>query len=304
MENVMENQTARSVMREFRRAAARSGFILLVYMAAVIILKLILSFFLPEALTESAAPLISFAVVFMGVYKKDFIRTFDGRLGEERGRRSKVLAGTSLYVAVTVIAFFVCALAAAVFEDFGINVLIDIKTIPRLEGISGIIYVLYICFAEPAMYAFIFFGFVQGRMSKYDEKAAGFIAAVLYAFAHGMYIFVPVAFLQGLILANSAAKNKSMLTTVKINILSAILINMGLYITDRYAGVPFTVYTIILGVFTICGVVALCISFCNRLHGRKKELWEPKYVRMYLLKGVVILFILAAMAEDILFMLT
>ena len=197
---------------------------LAVFAAITVILRLILARFIPGGALAMICPVISFFVTFTGIFRKRFFKTLSGSFRTERGIRVKVIAGVAQCCFGIFAATVVCGLIILIFDSFGINILLDnLRITVPLKGIDGTVFALYMCIIAPILHELVFRVFVMKSFCACNEKTSVFVSAVLYAIFHGMYITIFHGIVLGFVLGSLACSYKSVMTSVKVNIIGSVL---------------------------------------------------------------------------------
>ncbi len=228
----MENHTEIEEYKEFNGKKnvmdyfGKGGKILLIYIILNIIFKIFPGMFLSRGLSAALSAVLAFFLAAFFICRKDFSVIMEGAFKTEKKPRAKTFQGVTDYFFGLFLGAMVLWVIAGIVDLFGEEIFLDISVLPSLKGFSGAVFVIYSCMVAPIIYEILFRKVIMESLLPYGEKKAVFISALLYGLLSGIYVLFIVQFFVGIALAKTSLKCNSVMTLIKIGVISNCIINL------------------------------------------------------------------------------
>ena len=289
----------RKISGRLKKKMPICGKMIIVFMIMNILLKLATRFFLPAGIVAALCPSVSFAVVFYGIFGKEFRELLKYSFGREKNSRGKVMGSVAKCIFTFVVITLCLGLVVKLTDLTGIDIFSDsIKVSVPIKGFSGIVYGIYMCLVSPFIYELIFRGAVMNNLAVKGENTAVFVSALLFALLHGVYITWIYSFAMGLLLGASSLKAKSLMTSVKVNFITMVLVYGLMMSVNRNIKILYIPLFFVIGFFAVVGMLLTVVEKLSR----NKKIKDKVNFSTLTSKWVIIAASLMV-AEDILFIL-
>ena len=160
--------------------------------------------------------------------------------------------------------------------------------VEQISDIGGLfIYIFASCIIPVICEEFIFRGVIIGQIAPFNEKAAIFISAILFAFMHGTFQQIPIAFCAGILLGIFYVRHQSILLCMLLHFCNNFL-NIIYYILAKvlpenlssYFEIGLMIIILLMGVFCF-------IIYINRYPRKSKEKLLFKNAIITLSKSII-----------------
>ena len=299
--------------KEFKKTASRCSLILLLYVALQYLIFFMVTFAAElikrlsggrfffgyyslltsnnaEIIISVAAAVLSFLILFCGIYRKSFMNALRGRITFDEIQLKTVGKGVCAMLLAALIGGLVFACFSFVLGLFGHSYDAEAVLNREYTGAANIVYILYGCIIAPLIEELIFRGFLIGSLKKYSNEAAIFISAAMFALMHGVYAQMPIAFLAGLVLGCASVYCGSVITPVLMHI----LYNSAIMLIEKQSEEIFGIATLIMFAAYIYGGIALFNAVKNTIWADGKE--SGKYCGLFFSRITTLLFAAAHIA--------
>ncbi len=194
------------------------------------------------------------------------------------------------------------SIAAAIFENFGVNYDIDFGDSPR--GLFGIMLTLISTAIIPALAEeFACRGIMLGLLKSCGDAFAIIVSAILFGLVHGNFEQIPFAFLVGLVLGFITVKTGSIIIAIAVhftnNLISVIFDYVNLSLMEKN-----TVYIIYLAVCMLLAVISICVVKDENLFAFKQSEYEESaktHAKWFFTSPIIIIFIALSLIEAVTF---
>lgn len=274
------------------------GKMIITFTVLDILLKILLGLFLTDGITAALSSAASFIITFLCIYGKAFGELSENAFCIEKNARGKVLGGTAKCVFATSVVTLLLGLAVKLTDLTGFDIFSQkIRVSVPLSGADGVIYCIYMCFLAPTMFELMFRGVVMRSLKSNGTKTSVIVSSLLFAFLHGIYITVIYAFVIGNVIGFSASKSKSLLTSVKIDILFSVIVYS--LMAAVVSGIKY-LYIPLIAITALFAVLGLLLTVLERLSPGKKQKSVLNFGELF--SPWVIVSVVLMIAEDILFL--
>ena len=245
-----------------------------------------------EIILSVVTAILSFFIVFTGVFHKSFFASLKGRTAFDEAHLVTVGKGLCAMLLSAVIGGLFYACFSFVLGLFGHSYDAEAVLGKEYTGIGNAVYIIYGCVIAPVLEELIFRGYIIGSLKKYSTEAAIFISAAMFALMHGVYAQMPITFLAGLVLGCVAIYRGSVVTTILMHALynSAIM----LYEKQAEGGAFLGIASLVMFAACVCGGINIFTAIKNMIWADGKE--SGKYCGIFFTRIATLLFAAAHIA--------
>ena len=243
---------------------------------------------------------VAFVITFLIIIRKDFTVIFKTRFSTERNKSTKIFSGVCRYMTAVAGGILLVGIIVLLLEAVGVNPLGNLRVIPVTHGFGKVVYVIYSCILAPVIYELVFRGYILGKLSVYDKKGAVYVSALLYSLVYGTYITIPIVFMTGVVLGNVALSSRSLMTPIKVNIFSTLLLYAAMGAVSGEYKILTIIFFVVLGFLALIGLVAFINSFKGKVPDIKNAIISSGKFIMTLPGFIALLLIIT---EDIVFLI-